>query len=52
MVVLSMEAYEELRLDSEVYQKLLEAEEGYRLQGKTYSSKEVLKELKESLKNV
>ena len=52
MVVLSMEAYEELRLDSEVYQKLLEAEEGYCLQGKTYSSKEVLKELKESLKNV
>ena len=49
MVVLSMEAYEKLQFDSEVYFKLKEAEKSAELGGKTYSAKEVLKSIKELL---
>ena len=42
MVVLSMEAYENLQLESEVYYKLQEAEREAELTDKRYSSKEVL----------
>lgn len=47
MVVLSMEAYENLQFESEVYYKLKEAEKYAAHSGKTYSSKEVLNGLKE-----
>lgn len=47
MVVLSMEAYENLQFESEVYFKLKEAERVAELGGKTFSSKEVLKNIKE-----
>lgn len=47
MVVLSMEAYENLQFESEVYFKLKETEKCAMLGGKTYSSKEVLKSIKE-----
>ena len=42
MVVLSMEAYENLQSESEVYFKLKEAEESTKLDGRVFSSKEVL----------
>ena len=47
MVVLSMEAYENLQFESEVYYKLKESEKYAAHSGKTYSSKEVLNGLKE-----
>jgi len=47
MVVMSMESYEKLQFDSEVYFKLLEAERQAAETEKRYSSKEVLKALKE-----
>ena len=46
MVILSMEAYDNMQFQSEVYLKLKEAEMYAQTIGKTYSSKEVLKELK------
>ena len=49
MVVLSMEAYENLQSESEVYFKLKEAEKSAKLDGKTFSSKEVLKNIKDIL---
>lgn len=45
MVVLSMEAFEALQFESEVYFKLREAEST----NKRYSSKDVLKTLKEAM---
>lgn len=50
MVVLSMEAFENLHFESEVYFKLKEAEKIAKLGGKTFSSKEVLKSIKELTK--
>ena len=50
MVVLSMEAYEELRFESEIYFKLKEAELVRKNGGKTYTAKEALKLVKESIK--
>ena len=47
MVVMSMEAYEKLQFDSEVYFKLLEAERQAAETETRYSSKEVLKALKD-----
>lgn len=47
MVVLSMEAYENLQFESEVYAKLLEAEREAEHSDKTYSTKEVLQVLRE-----
>ena len=47
MVVLSMEAYENLQFESELYAKLLEAEREAEHSDKTYSTKEVLQALRE-----
>lgn len=47
MVVLSMEAFENLQLESEIYFKLKEAEQQARETDTRYSSKEVFKALKE-----
>ena len=47
MVVLSMEPYENLQFESEVYAKLLEAEREAEHSDKTYSTKEVLQALRE-----
>ncbi len=49
MVVLSMEAYENLQLESEVYYKLQEAEREAELTDKRYSSKEVLAAMREAI---
>ncbi|MBQ1478318.1 MAG: type II toxin-antitoxin system Phd/YefM family antitoxin [Erysipelotrichaceae bacterium] len=49
MVVLSMEAYEEMQFQSEVYFKLKEAERQAESSMKTFSSKEVLRDLKNLL---
>ncbi len=46
MVVLSMEAYENLQFESEVYFKLQAAEREAEMTDKRYSSKEVLKSMK------
>ncbi len=46
MVVLSMEAYENLQFESEVYFKLQAAEKESQLTDKRFSAKEVLSELK------
>lgn len=47
MVVLSMEAFENLEFESEVYFKLQEAEKEAELTDKRYSSKEVIKAMKD-----
>ncbi len=49
MVVLSMEAFENLQFESEVYFKLSEAEKEADLTNQRYSSKEVLKAMKEAI---
>ena len=49
MVVLSMEAYENLQLESEVFFKLQEAEREAELTDKRYSSKEVLAAMREAI---
>lgn len=49
MVVLSIEAFENLQFESEVYFKLQEAEREAELNDKRYSSKDVLKAMRESL---
>ena len=46
MVVLSMEAYENLQFESEVYFKLQEAEREAKMTDQRYSSKDVLKAMK------
>ena len=46
MVVLSMEAYENMQFESEIYYKLKEAEKEAKLSSKRFSAKEVLNELK------
>lgn len=49
MVVLSMEAFENLQFESEVYFKLQEAEREAELTEKRYSSKDVLKAMKAAI---
>ena len=49
MVVLSMEAYENLQLESEVYFKLQEAEREAELTDKRYSSKDVLAAMRDAI---
>ena len=49
MVVLSMEAYENLQLESEVYYKLQEAEREAELTDKRYSSKDVLAAMRDAI---
>lgn len=52
MVVLSMEAYENLQFESEIYFKLREAELEAEMTDKRYSSKEVLKAMKEAASGI
>jgi len=47
MVVLSMEAFQNMQFESEVYFKLLEAEKEATYTNKRYSSKDVLASMKE-----
>ena len=49
MVVLSMEAFENLQFESEVYFKLQEAEREAEMTDKRYSSKEVLQAMKSAI---
>jgi prevent-host-death family protein len=49
MVVMSIEAFENLQFESEVYFKLQEAEREAELTDKRYSSKEVLKAMKDTI---
>ena len=49
MVVLSMEAYENLQFESEIYFKLKEAEREAKLTDTRYSSKDVLKAMREAI---
>lgn len=49
MVVLSMEAYENLQFDSEVYYKLQEAEKEAALTDRRFSSKEVFDSMKKAI---
>ncbi|MCL2564094.1 MAG: type II toxin-antitoxin system Phd/YefM family antitoxin [Oscillospiraceae bacterium] len=49
MVVLSMEAYENLQFESEIYFKLQEAEREAETTKKRYSSKDVLKAMREAI---
>ena len=49
MVVLSMEAYENLQFESEVYFKLREAEKEAELTNTRYSSKEVSNAMKDAI---
>jgi len=49
MVVLSMEAFQNMQFESEVYFKLLEAEREAEYTDTRYSSKDVLNAMKEAL---
>lgn len=49
MVVLSMEAFENLQFESEVYCKLQEAERESELNDQRYSSKDVLKAMRDAI---
>lgn len=49
MVVLSMEAFENLQFESEVYFKLQAAEREAELNSERYSSKDVLKAMKDAI---
>ena len=49
MVVLSMEAFQNMQFESEVYIKLLEAEREAEYTNERYSSKEVLKAMREAI---
>ena len=49
MVVLSMAAFENLQFESEVYFKLQEAEKEAELTDQRYSSKDVLKAMKDAI---
>ncbi len=48
MVVMSMEAYEEMHLQSEVYDKLAEAEREAQLTNERFSSKDILEKMKKA----
>jgi len=49
MVVMSMEAFQNMQFESEVYFKLLEAEREAEHKSTRYSSKDVLKAMKEAI---
>ena len=49
MVVLSMDTFQNMQFESEVYYKLLEAEREAEHTQKRYSSKDVLKAVKEAI---
>ena len=50
MVVMSIEAFNELRLESEIYSKLQETEKEAELTEKRYSSKDILMAMREAIK--
>ena len=50
MVVMSMEAYENLQFESEVFHKLQEAEREARITSVRYSSRDVLNAAKEAIR--
>lgn len=50
MVVMSIESYENLQFESEIYSKLKEAEKQATLTNERFSSKNVLAELKTKIK--
>ena len=50
MVVMSMEAFESLQFESEIYLKLQEAGREAELTDQRYSSKDVLKAMKDAIK--
>ena len=49
MVVMNMEAYENLQFESQVYLKLQEAEREAELTNQRYSSKDVLRAMKDAI---
>lgn len=49
MVVMSIESYENLQFESEVYFKLREAEQEAQITNKRFSSKDVLKSLRDAI---
>ncbi len=49
MVVLSMEAFENLQFESEIFLKLQEAEREAEMTDKRYSSKDVLRAMREAI---
>ncbi|MCL1787307.1 MAG: type II toxin-antitoxin system Phd/YefM family antitoxin [Defluviitaleaceae bacterium] len=49
MVVMSMEAFQNMQFESEVYAKLLEAEREAMHTNKRYTSKDVLKAMKDAI---
>lgn len=49
MVVLSMDAFENLQFESEVYYKLQEAEREAELTAQRYSSKDILKAMRDTI---
>ncbi|MFV0504677.1 MAG: type II toxin-antitoxin system Phd/YefM family antitoxin [Lachnospirales bacterium] len=49
MVVMSMESFEDLHFESEIYFKLSEAEKQAEMTSQRFSSKDVLKAMKESI---
>ena len=49
MVVMSMEAFQNMQFESEVYAKLLEAEREAEHTNERYSSKDVLKAMKDAI---
>ena len=49
MVVMSMEAFESLQFESEIYFKLQAAEQEAELTGQRYSPKEVLQAMREAI---
>ena len=50
MVVMRIEAFNELRLESEIYSKLQETEKEAELTEKRYSSKDILMAMREAIK--
>jgi len=50
MVVLSMEAFENMQFESEVYFKLLESEREAEHNNERYSSKEILSSMKKAIR--
>lgn len=52
MVVMSIDAYDEMYFNSEVYSKLAEAEKQMEITNQRFSSKDVLKKLAEVTENV
>lgn len=50
MVVMSMETFEDMKFESDIYSKLQEAEEQASLTGKRFSSKDVFEEIQKLIR--